>query len=124
MAVVEAYPDLKATGNIGQLQEELTSTENKIGFARQHIAVTTGLLATVNREELQAVIAHEIGHVKNFDMPLMMLMAGLVGAVALISNGLGRVIFRGGIPVRGGSGGGETGTGERGEPARSFWSSW
>jgi LemA protein len=35
MAVVEAYPDLKATGNIGQLQEELTSTENKIGFARQ-----------------------------------------------------------------------------------------
>lgn len=34
-AVVEAYPDLKATGNIGQLQEELTSTENKIGFARQ-----------------------------------------------------------------------------------------
>ena len=35
MAVVEAYPDLKATTNIGQLQEELTSTENKIGFARQ-----------------------------------------------------------------------------------------
>jgi LemA protein len=35
LAVVEAYPDLKATGNIGQLQEELTSTENKISFARQ-----------------------------------------------------------------------------------------
>jgi LemA protein len=35
LAVVEAYPDLKATGNVGQLQEELTSTENKIGFARQ-----------------------------------------------------------------------------------------
>ncbi|HSE28931.1 MAG TPA: LemA family protein [Gemmatimonadales bacterium] len=35
-AVMEAYPDLKATGNIAQLQEELTSTENKIGFARQH----------------------------------------------------------------------------------------
>ncbi|MEA3246102.1 MAG: LemA family protein [Gemmatimonadota bacterium] len=35
LAVVEAYPDLKATNNIGQLQEELTSTENKIGFARQ-----------------------------------------------------------------------------------------
>lgn len=35
MVVVERYPDLKATGNIGQLQEELTSTENKIGFARQ-----------------------------------------------------------------------------------------
>ncbi len=35
LAVVEAYPELKATGNIGQLQEELTTTENKISFARQ-----------------------------------------------------------------------------------------
>ncbi|MEO8453186.1 MAG: LemA family protein [Gemmatimonadota bacterium] len=34
-ALTEAYPDLKATGNIAQLQEELTSTENKIAFARQ-----------------------------------------------------------------------------------------
>lgn len=35
-AVVEAYPRLKATGNVSQLQEELTSTENRIAFARQH----------------------------------------------------------------------------------------
>ena len=35
LAVVEAYPNLKATANVGQLQEELTSTENKISFARQ-----------------------------------------------------------------------------------------
>jgi LemA protein len=35
LAVVEAYPDLKATGNVSQLQEELTSTENKVSFARQ-----------------------------------------------------------------------------------------
>ena len=34
--VVERYPDLKATGNVGQLQEELTSTENRVAFARQH----------------------------------------------------------------------------------------
>ena len=34
-ALTEAYPDLKATRNVAQLQEELTSTENKIGFARQ-----------------------------------------------------------------------------------------
>jgi len=33
--VVERYPQLKATGNIGQLQEELTSTENRVAFARQ-----------------------------------------------------------------------------------------
>jgi LemA protein len=35
LAVVEAYPDLKSVGNASQLQEELTSTENKIAFARQ-----------------------------------------------------------------------------------------
>jgi LemA protein len=36
MAVSEAYPDLKANTNFMQLQEELTSTENKIGFSRQN----------------------------------------------------------------------------------------
>ncbi|HEV8264045.1 MAG TPA: LemA family protein [Gemmatimonadales bacterium] len=35
LVTVERYPQLKATGNIGQLQEELTSTENRIAFARQ-----------------------------------------------------------------------------------------
>ncbi len=36
MAVAEAYPNLKADGSFMKLQEELTGTENKIGFARQH----------------------------------------------------------------------------------------
>lgn len=35
-AVAEAYPDLKASQNFGQLQEELATTENKIAFARQY----------------------------------------------------------------------------------------
>ncbi len=35
-ALSEAYPDLKANTNFGQLQEELSSTENKIAFSRQH----------------------------------------------------------------------------------------
>ncbi len=35
MAVVEAYPDLKADQQMSQLMEELTSTENKVSFARQ-----------------------------------------------------------------------------------------
>jgi LemA protein len=35
-AVAEAYPELKANQNMLQVQEELTSTENRIGFARQH----------------------------------------------------------------------------------------
>jgi LemA protein len=41
-AVAEAYPQLKANANFSQLQEELASTENKIGFARQHYNDTVG----------------------------------------------------------------------------------
>ncbi|MGQ0538274.1 MAG: M48 family metallopeptidase [Gemmatimonadaceae bacterium] len=66
-----------------------------------HIAVTDGLLLTLGREELQAVVAHEIGHIKNLDVRLMTLLAALVGAVALLSDGLWRGIFRSGR-VRGG----------------------
>ena len=36
IAIAEAYPTLKADGNFAKLQEELSSTENRIGFARQH----------------------------------------------------------------------------------------
>ncbi len=36
LAIAEAYPDLKANTNFLQLQEELTATENRVGFARQH----------------------------------------------------------------------------------------
>jgi LemA protein len=39
-ALVENYPDLKANQNVMQLQEELTTTENQIGFARQHYNAT------------------------------------------------------------------------------------
>jgi LemA protein len=42
IAVAESYPDLKANSNFGSLQEELASTENKIGFARQHYNDTVG----------------------------------------------------------------------------------
>lgn len=41
-ALSESYPDLKADTNFRQLQEELTSTENKIGFSRQHFNDTVG----------------------------------------------------------------------------------
>lgn len=63
--------------------------------ARSHIAVTTGLLEMCTRDELQGVIGHELGHVKNLDMQLMTMVAGLVGAVALIADGLGRSLRHG-----------------------------
>ncbi len=55
-----------------------------------HLAVTAGLLAVLTREELQAVVAHEMGHVKNEDTKLMTLVAGLAGAILLIRDGVGR----------------------------------
>lgn len=61
-----------------------------------HLAVTQGLLGILNRDELQAVVAHEMGHVKNEDTRLMTLIAGIGGAILLIRDGLGRVFLRGG----------------------------
>ncbi|HYV97694.1 MAG TPA: M48 family metalloprotease, partial [Gemmatimonadaceae bacterium] len=64
--------------------------------AKSHIAVTTGLLGTLNRDELQAVLAHEYGHIKNLDTQLMTFLAALVGSVLLIREGMGRFLFYGG----------------------------
>ena len=60
------------------------------------VAVTTGLLAAVNRDELQAVIAHEMWHVRNLDVRLMTLIAALVGVIVVLSNGMGRLLRGGG----------------------------
>ena len=73
-----------------------------------NVAVTQGLLDLCSRDELQAVIAHELGHVKNLDVRLMTLLAALVGAVTLIGDGMSRSMMYGGNPLRmvGGGGGG------------------
>lgn len=51
------------------------------------VAVTHGLLENLNREELQAVVGHEISHIYNFDIRYMMVVAATVGAVVLLSDG-------------------------------------
>lgn len=71
--------------------------------ASASIAVTEGLLSKLSRDELQAVVAHEMAHVRNLDVRLMTLLAGMVGAIALMSDGMGRIIGRGGW--RSGNGG-------------------
>lgn len=68
------------------------------------IAVTEGLLKALSRDELQGVVAHELAHVRNLDVRLMTLLAGMVGAVALMSDGMGRTL-RSGSRAGGGSGG-------------------
>jgi heat shock protein HtpX len=50
------------------------------------IAVTQGLLGALTREQLQGVVAHEMAHVRNYDIRLMTIVAALVGSIALISD--------------------------------------
>jgi heat shock protein HtpX len=68
-----------------------------------HIAVTEGLLKALSRDELQGVVAHELAHVKNYDVRLMTLLAALVGVLALISDATMRFLWYGGGRGRGGS---------------------
>jgi heat shock protein HtpX len=50
------------------------------------VAVTTGLLRTVDQDELAGVIAHELGHVKNRDTLLMTMTATIAGAISMLAN--------------------------------------
>ncbi|MFQ6134137.1 MAG: M48 family metalloprotease [Armatimonadota bacterium] len=50
------------------------------------IAVTRGLLDKLNRDELQGVVAHEMAHIRNYDILLMTMMAVLVGTIALLCD--------------------------------------
>lgn len=72
------------------------------------IAVTEGLLAALNREELQGVIAHEMAHVRNLDIRTMTLVAALYGGIVLLSD-FARRGLRFGFGGRGGRGGGRRG---------------
>ena len=58
------------------------------------VAVTKGLLDALNREELQAVVAHELSHVRNLDIRLMTVIAAMVGAAALLADWTGRGLLR------------------------------
>jgi heat shock protein HtpX len=56
------------------------------GPGHASIAVTRGLLDTLDREELQGVVAHEMSHIRNLDVRLMTIVAALAGAVALLAD--------------------------------------
>ncbi|NQT71659.1 MAG: M48 family metallopeptidase [Chloroflexi bacterium] len=71
------------------------------------VAVTSGLLQNLNRDELQGVIGHEIAHIKNRDVLLMTMCGVLLGTIVMISYYMMHMLFWGGISGgrRGGGGG-------------------
>src|ERR671932_367044 len=71
------------------------------------VAVTSGLLEKLNRDELQGVIAHEMSHVGNFDIRYAMLVGILVGTTVLISDFFLRGLWWGGGRGRQREGGGQ-----------------
>jgi heat shock protein HtpX len=64
--------------------------------AHASIAVTRGLLDTLDRDELQGVVAHEMSHVRNLDIRLMTIVAALLGAIVLLSDWARRGMMWGG----------------------------
>jgi heat shock protein HtpX len=54
--------------------------------AHAALAITTGLLASLNRQELAGVIAHELGHVRNRDILIMTMTATIAGAISMVTQ--------------------------------------
>jgi heat shock protein HtpX len=66
------------------------------------ICVTTGILEKLNRVELEGVVAHEMSHIKNYDIRLQTVVVVMAGVVALLSDWMLRSFFWGGGRRRGG----------------------
>ena len=72
--------------------------------AHASIGVTEGLLETLDREETQGVIAHEMSHIRNYDIRTMTLVAAMVGTLLLIADWSARALRYGGHQGRSGRG--------------------
>lgn len=70
------------------------------------VTATTGAIQRLKRDELEGVIAHELAHIRNYDIRMMMLVVVLVGVIALLSDLFLRSIFYGRGKRSSGKGGG------------------
>ena len=60
------------------------------------VAATTGLLALMNREELESVMGHEVSHIRNYDIRISTIAVALTSAVTMLSSMAGRMMWFGG----------------------------
>lgn len=70
------------------------------------IAVTTGMIALLDRQELEGVVAHELAHVRNYDIRFASMLAATVGAIVVLRDLVLRAFFYGRRGRSGGRGGG------------------
>jgi heat shock protein HtpX len=73
------------------------------------IAVTTGLIELLDRQELEGVVAHELAHIRNYDIRFASMLAATVGAIVLLRDVILRGMRFGGVRGRGRSSGGGKG---------------
>jgi heat shock protein HtpX len=109
MTIAAGLPQVPAVYVLDEASPNALAT----GRDPQHasIAVTRGLMERLNREELQGVVAHEMAHIRNYDIRFETLVGILVGMIALIADFFLRWSFWGGMGRRrgGGSGGDQAG---------------
>lgn len=60
------------------------------------VAATTGLLAIMNREELEGVMGHEVSHIRNYDIRISTIAVALASAITMLSSLAGRMMWFGG----------------------------
>src|SRR5262245_61541524 len=75
------------------------------------VAITTGLLQKLDREELQGVIGHELSHVRNLDIRFALIVGVMVGSIAILADFFLRLTFWSGVGRRGRDSGGSGSSG-------------
>ena len=66
----------------------------------RRVAATSGLLAIMNREELEAVMGHEVSHIRNYDIRISTIAVALASAITMLSSMAGRMMWWGGAGRR------------------------
>ncbi len=110
-ALYETVEGLSAAAQVPMPKVYIINDPNPNAFATgknkkaSSIAVTSGLLGMMNRQELQGVLAHEMSHIYNNDILFMMVAVVFAGAIGIVSAVVRNLFFFGGIGGRSRNGG-------------------